>query len=264
MPISLDLSGRHAIVCGSTSGIGRAIAHRFAEAGADVSLLARSEDRLRIVLDELAELRPNGQFTFRAADFTTPEAVRKAVHDLIVQRDAHILVNNTGGPPPGELNAASTEALAKAFRMHVLANQHLVQAVASSMRAQGGGRIINVISTSVKEPLPGLGVSNTIRGAVANWAKTLANELGPHGITVNNILPGFTQTERLNSLIMDRAQQANKAHKAVAQQMAETVPLGRFARAEEIANAALFLASDLAAYISGINLPVDGGRTRSL
>ena len=132
------------------------------------------------------------------------------------------------------------------------------------MKAEGYGRIINIISTSVKAPIPGLGVSNTIRAAVANWAKTLSVELGPYGITVNNVLPGFTNTNRLKSLIEKNAQIQGKSNEELATTMKSQVPVGRFGEAHEVANAVAFLCTAAASYINGINLPVDGGRTKSL
>jgi len=176
----------------------------------------------------------------------------------------HILVNNTGGPPAGLAVDASFEQFLQAFNNHLLCNQALVQAVVPGMRRLRYGRIINIISTSVKQPIPGLGVSNTIRAAVANWAKTLATELGPDGITVNNVLPGMTETERLRSLIATRAAQSNRTEADVSQSMKDEIPLRRFAVPAEIAAAVAFLASPAASYINGINLPVDGGRTQSL
>jgi 3-oxoacyl-[acyl-carrier protein] reductase len=178
--------------------------------------------------------------------------------------NVHILVNNTGGPPAGPLSEAQPHELEEAFRMHVLSYQYLALAVLPGMKAAGYGRIINIISTSVKQPIPGLGVSNTIRGAVANWAKTLSLEVAPWGITVNNVLPGYTETDRLHSLIQQKAADAHESYQTVAERMQRSVPAGRFGQPEELANAAVFLASPLAGYINGVNLPVDGGRTGSL
>ena len=177
---------------------------------------------------------------------------------------ADILINNTGGPKGGPAHLAELEEYTLAFARHVLANQTLVQAVLPHMQESGWGRIVNVISTSVKAPIPNLGVSNTIRGAVANWAKTLSVEVAPHGITVNNVLPGFTETSRLDSIVANRAQQQATSTEVVAQAMRNSVPARRFARAEEVAAAIAFLASPVAGYINGINLPVDGGRLPTL
>ena len=148
--------------------------------------------------------------------------------------------------------------------MHLLNNQILIQKVVGGMKKNSFGRIINIISTSVKAPIPGLGVSNTIRAAVANWAKTLSLELGSYGITVNNVLPGFTNTNRLKSLIEKKSSILGKSKIEVENEMKKSVPLNRFGEASEVANAAIFLSSPAASYINGINLPVDGGRTSSL
>ena len=148
--------------------------------------------------------------------------------------------------------------------MHVVCNQILSQAVIDSMKKAYYGRVVNVISTSVKVPINGLGVSNTIRGAVASWAKTMANELGQYGITVNNVLPGFTNTNRLKTIISKKAQVQKVSEEDIANSMLSTVPSSRFGDAEEVANAIAFLCSPAAAYINGINLPVDGGRTGTL
>jgi len=179
-------------------------------------------------------------------------------------RAVHILVNNTGGPPGGPAHTAALDEFRIAFNQHVMAAQIVLQAILPGMRAAGYGRIVNVISTSVKEPIRNLGVSNTIRGAMASWAKTLATELGPFGITVNNVLPGYTKTQRLDQILADRSKATGKPAPEVAKTMLSTVPLGRFAEPEEIANVIAFLATAAAGYINGINVPVDGGRMQSL
>jgi len=265
--MDLSLAGKRALVCGSTQGIGRAAAVELAHLGATVTLLARDEDRLRLAAAELP--RPRGAdaqgHTFLVADFSDPASVRTTVHaSLSDGAPYHILINNTGGPPGGPVLDAPPEQFLAAFNAHVICNQILVQLLVPGMKRAGYGRIVNVISTSVKMPIPNLGVSNTIRGAVANWAKTLAGELGPHGITVNNVLPGYTRTERLASLIKARAQKAGVTEADVEREMIATIPAGRFGEAEEVAAAIAFLCSPAAAYINGINLPVDGGRLGTL
>lgn len=258
------LSGRRALVCGSTQGIGRASAEALAQAGAEVVLLARNEEQLRAVRDTL----PTGEgvaHDFLLADFTDPGPVRRVVAEYLNrQRPFHILVNNTGGPPPGPAFEASEDAFRAAFAMHLLCNHALVQTVVPGMRREGYGRIVNIVSTSVREPIQGLGVSNTIRAATAGWAKTLSKELGPDGITVNNVLPGSTRTGRLESLIASRAKAGNTTVAAIEQAMTSEIPLRRFAQASEIAAAVAFLASPAAGYITGVSLPVDGGRLASL
>jgi 3-oxoacyl-[acyl-carrier protein] reductase len=255
------LKGRRAFVCGSTQGIGRACAMEFARLGASVTLIARHEEALEKVRGELSTEAGSQAHDSIRVDFTDHEAVRgvavEYVHD---QGPGQILLNNTGGPPAGPAFEASPEDYMKAFTQHILCNQALVQSVAPCMRDANYGRIINIISTSVLMPIKGLGVSNTIRAAVANWARTLAAELGPFGITVNNILPGFTATARLAALIKGRASRAGSTPTDVEMEMQATIPARRFGSPEEIAAVAGFLATPAAAYVNGVNLPVDGGR----
>jgi 3-oxoacyl-[acyl-carrier protein] reductase len=261
--MEIELIGRHALVCGSTQGIGKAVAVEMALLGARVTLLARDKDRLEEVLAQLD--RSQGQeHAILVADMADTVALAAAVTDLAAKAPVDILVNNTGGPPPGPAHEAEIAAFESAFRLHLLAYQTMVRALVPGMKDARHGRIINVISTSVKQPLHNLGVSNTIRGAVANWSKTLANELGPFGITVNNVLPGATNTERLAAIIRNKALKAGVTEEEASQEMINEVPMRRFAQPEEIAAAVAFLAGPSGAYINGINLPVDGGRTASL
>lgn len=258
--MNTDLSGRRAIVCGSTQGIGRACAQELAELGASITLVARNEDKLKAVRDALPTPQQQ-EHHYLAADFQQPDFLKAKISEYVSNQSAvAILVNNTGGPAAGPAYEAEIDAFRRAFEMHVFCNQILVQAVVPLMRQGGYGRIINIISTSVKEPIPGLGVSNTTRGAVANWAKTLAGELGPDGITVNNVLPGSTDTDRIWDLVRKRAAAQDKSVSEVEQAMKDAIPLRRFARPKEIAYAVAFLASPAAAYISGVNLTVDGGK----
>jgi 3-oxoacyl-[acyl-carrier protein] reductase len=260
----ISLAGRRALVAGSTQGIGRASAEALARIGSEVVLLARNGDQLKQVRDALPP-PPSGSHGYIAADFADPGAVRNAVAGYLTDHPPfHVLVNNTGGPPAGPAFEATEAAFHAAFTMHLLCNQALVQLVVPGMRAEKYGRIINIISTSVREPIKGLGVSNTIRAAVAGWAKTLSKELGPDAITVNNVLPGYTRTVRLDALIQGRAKAAGVGPEAVAREMMGDIALGRFAEAEEIAAAVAFLASPAAGYITGVSLPVDGGRLHSI
>lgn len=254
------LNGRFALVCGSTQGIGKAIAVEMARLGASVTLLARQADTLERTRGDLPT--PAGQqHALLVGDMADTAALAKAIAGL---GHIDILVNNTGGPAPGAAHEADPAAFLATFTQHLIGFQTLVRQVVPGMKARKDGRIINVISTSVKQPLPNLGVSNTIRGAVANWGKTLANELGPHGITVNNVLPGATETERLKDIIRNKAQRTGLSEEHVANEMLAEIPLRRFARPDEIAAAVAFLAGPGAGYINGINLPVDGGRTGCL
>jgi 3-oxoacyl-[acyl-carrier protein] reductase len=261
----MQLSPYHALVGGSTQGIGRAVAEALASQGATVTLLARNEARLREAAAALPT--PAGQsHDFLVADFTDPAHLAAVVAGYLAAHPAgfQLLVNNTGGPAAGPLLEAPGAAFEVAFRQHVVCNQLLAQALVPGMAAAGYGRIINIISTSVKMPLPGLGVSNTIRGAVASWAKTLANEVAAQGITVNNVLPGATVTQRHTSLIEKKMAETGHSQAEVEAAMLRQIPAGRFGQAAEVAAAVAFLASPAAGYITGTSLPVDGGRTGSL
>ncbi len=260
----MRLHDRLALVCGSTQGIGLASAQALAAAGATVFLLARDATRLEQARDTLP--RPEGQsHDFLTADFGRPTDVRAVVDEAIaVGKTFHILVNNTGGPPAGPIADAMPDQFEAAFASHLIVNQLLAQAVLPGMRTAGYGRIINIVSTSVRQPIKGLGVSNTIRGAVASWAKTLAGEVGRWGVTVNNVLPGATRTARLSSLIERRALATGQPPAAVATQLEAEIPMGRFGEPEEIAAAVRFLAGPDASYITGVSLAVDGGRTSAL
>ena len=261
--MDLDLRGRHALVCGASEGIGHAAAHELALLGADVTVLARRAEVLEAVATALP--REAGQHHgFIAADVSAHDALRAKVEALVAGRPVHILVNNTGGPPGGPAHAAGASAYLDAFQRHLLATQLLLQAVLPGMRTDAWGRIVNVISTSVREPIPNLGVSNTIRGAVASWAKTLSRELAAQGITVNNVLPGYTETGRIAQILRDRAAATGQSEDAIADAMRKGVPVGRFAKPAEVAAAIAFLCTPAAAYINGVSLAVDGGRMQSI
>ncbi|WP_165732886.1 SDR family oxidoreductase [Polaribacter sp. 20A6] len=258
--MNLGLQNKNALVCGSTQGIGKVTAILLAEEGVNVTLIARNEEKLKEVLAELPN--KNQKHNYLVADFSNPEELQKVIENTELK--FHILVNNTGGPKSGDLISATSSDLINAFQMHVICNQILVQAFVPFMKKEKFGRIINVISTSVKEPIPGLGVSNTIRNAVGNWAKTLSTELAAFQITVNNVLPGFTDTARLDQIIKIKAKIEHTTEAKMEQIMKNYVPAKRFAKPEETAAAVVFLTSEQASYINGINLPVDGGRTKSL
>ena len=261
--MNISLEGKRAVVCGSTQGIGKATATELALLGASITLVARNEEKLKAVITELDSSKGQ-KHTYISVDFTQPEDLREKLAAFAKEYNANILVNNTGGPAGGPANAAHTDEYIQAFTNHLICNQIMVQNLMEGMKAEGYGRIINIISTSVKQPLNGLGVSNTIRGAVASWSKTLANELGGFNITVNNVLPGATNTVRLKSIIENKAKKTGQTEEAVLEAMKNQVPMKRIAEAEEVANAIAFLASPAASYINGINIPVDGGRTACL
>lgn len=263
--MNLSLENKSAIVCGSTRGIGKAVAVELAKAGAEIILVARDEEKLKMIKNELStdEHQHHQYFT---ADFSSPDELKMNLEKFLsrYKQPVHILVNNTGGPGSGLISQAPTSEFISAFNSHLICNHILAMALLPKMQEAGYGRIINIISTSVKTPLNNLGVSNTIRAAVANWAKTMANEMGRYGITVNNVLPGATKTDRLTAIINKNAAKQSTGTAEIEKQMLEEIPAKRFGDAEEIANAVAFLASPAASYINGINLPVDGGRTPSL
>jgi 3-oxoacyl-[acyl-carrier protein] reductase len=261
--MDLSLKNKNALVCGSSAGIGKASAIELASLGATITLMARNEDKLKEVLKELPT-NVNQKHNYLVADFSKPSKLKSTIIEATFDTTFHILINNTGGPKGGPIFSAEVEEFTKAFTQHLVCNQILVQNVVPGMKEAGYGRIINIISTSVKQPIDGLGVSNTIRGAVANWSKTMANELGAFGITVNNVLPGFTATDRLDDIVANASKKMNKSQTEASEFMKNIVPAKRFAQPEEIAYAVAFLASPAASYINGINVPVDGGRTKSL
>jgi 3-oxoacyl-[acyl-carrier protein] reductase len=263
MKVNLSLKGKHAVICGSSAGIGEAIARRMAAHGARVTLIARREERLTHLVHELMQSGADDAAA-RAWDLDEHESLAALAAELVAERGpVQILVNNTGGPPPGPILEAAPADFALGLGRHLFASQVLVQTFLPGMIEAGYGRILNVISTSVREPIPNLGVSNTVRGAMASWSKTLASELPP-GITINNLLPGLTDTERLDALRTAIAQKRGSTQEAVQDDWMSGVPEGRLARPEELAGAAVFLASEAGAYIRGVNLPIDGGRLHAI
>jgi len=261
--MNLSLEGKYAVVCGSTQGIGLAIAEELALLGANCTLIARNEKALKEVIHGL-DTALRQEHNYIVADFSNTQDVKKIIEGHVRDHVVHILINNTGGPPAGPIIDAKEEDFLKAFNQHLICNHILTTAVVPSMKKERYGRIINIISTSVKIPLKNLGVSNTIRGAVAAWAKTMANELGPFNITVNNLLPGNITTQRLASLIETTAKKGNVLVDVVEKNMKDEIPMKRFGDAAEIAAVAAFLASPAAGYVSGVSIPVDGGRTGSI
>ncbi|MBS1782896.1 MAG: SDR family oxidoreductase [Bacteroidetes bacterium] len=260
---SLDLTGKSALIAGSSQGIGLAAAQALADLGATCVLLARNEERLQKAVSTLNTSK-NQQHRYLVADFSKPQEVRVSAEILASETIIHILINNTGGPAAGPISDAMPEAFQSAFEQHLICNHLLTTALVSGMKKAGYGRIINVISTSVKVPLKNLGVSNTIRGAVASWAKTFANELASYGITVNNVLPGATSTARLENIISNKVKKTGISEDAATEEMLSEIPAKRFGKPEEIAAMIAFLASPAAGYVNGTSIPVDGGRTGCL
>jgi len=260
--MDLSLRGKNALVCGSTQGIGKATAIELASLGASVILMARDEKKLKTTLSELPSTNQNHSFV--VADFSFPDQVKSVIDKLVSEKEIHVLINNTGGPPAGQAIDSKPEDFLNAINAHLICSQILVQACVPAMKKNRYGRIVNIISTSVKIPIKGLGVSNTVRGAMASWSKTLSLELAPFGITVNNVLPGSTKTGRIESIIQTRSQKTGKTEDQIRQEMIDEIPAGRMAEASEVGAAVAFLASPAAGYINGVSLPVDGGRTGSL
>ncbi|MDP4285144.1 MAG: SDR family oxidoreductase [Bacteroidota bacterium] len=262
--MNLDLTGKTAIVCGSSQGLGLATAIELSLLGAEVTLMARNENKLKEAVKKL-DISKNQKHQYLVADFIDPESVKRAITNYINKNNTvNILVNNTGGPKAGNLSDTIPEEFINAFNSHIICNQVLLQVVLPSMKASGYGRIVNIISISVKQPIPGLGVSNTIRGAVANWSKTLANELGQFGITVNNVLPGYTRTARYDSLLEDKLETTGKSKEEIETGFLSGIPLNKIGDPAEFGAAVAFLCSPAASYITGINLPVDRGRLACL
>ncbi|RMG48786.1 MAG: SDR family oxidoreductase [Acidobacteria bacterium] len=268
MQRGFPLAGKRALACGASRGIGRACALEFARLGAGVLAVARDRELLGSLVAEMEAVSAAAGIRARhgalPVDMRDLEALEAAVREQLESGPIHVLLHNTGGPAPGALAEAGEEELLDGLRLHLLSAHRLARLLVPGMRAARFGRIVNIVSTSVREPIPGLGVSNTVRGAMASWAKTLSAELAPHGITVNNVLPGATRTERLRRIIEVRARRRGVSPATVEEEMKAEIPAGRFAEPAEIAAAAGFLASPAAGYITGVSLAVDGGRTRSI
>ena len=259
-----NLKNKHALVCGGSQGIGQAIAEKFAQSGALVTILARNKQKLLDVKIKLDKYNKKNNHIL-VTNLDEPKNLQKLINKHIKAYGVfQILINNSGGPPPGQIIGAKNEEFITTFNRHLISSHIITNQILPGMIKLKYGRIINIISTSVKQPIKNLGVSNTIRGAVASWAKTLSQETGMYGITVNNILPGFTNTDRLKKIIHNNAIKQNKSTTTISKEMQNLVPMKRFGEPIEIANAACFLASEHAGYINGINLPVDGGRLDAL
>ncbi|MCW3112558.1 MAG: family NAD(P)-dependent oxidoreductase [Segetibacter sp.] len=262
--MNLDLNDKMALVCGASQGLGLACATELALLGANVVIASRSDDKLRSVVRQL-DTSKGQKHQFLVLDLSMPELVKEVVQSFMGKgNQIHILVNNAGGPPSGPLIDTDAAEIEKAFRTHVISSHLLAQLLVPGMKKGGFGRIINVLSTSVKQPINGLGISNLVRAAVANWAKTLANEIADSGITVNNVLPGFTNTDRLNYLFAKQASDQGLTKDDILERTIASIPAKRVGEPSEFGAAVAFLCSPAAAYINGINLPVDGGRTGGL
>jgi 3-oxoacyl-[acyl-carrier protein] reductase len=261
--MNLSLTEKNAVICGSTQGIGLATAKELALSGANCTLMARNEEAL-ISAVKVLDTKQGQQHQYLVADFGFPEKVKAAIEKFVKNTTVHILINNSGGPKPGLMIDEEEQKFIDAFSQHVICNQVLAKAVAPGMKKVGYGRIVNIISTSVRIPINNLGVSNTVRAAVASWGKTLSNELGQFGITVNNILTGYTWTNRLRSVIEINAEKRGVKPEVIANEMKDRIPAKRFGESEEIAAVIAFLASPAASFVNGVSIPVDGGGTGSI
>ena len=257
------LKGKHALVCGASKGIGAATAKILAKAGASVTVCARNTEALNGLCIELSTLG-SGSHSSLPLDLENTESIKPAVEALISAKGPiHILINNAAGPKGGPLLGVELADLEGPFKRHLHASHTMVQAVVAGMESENYGRIIQIISTSVKEPIPNLGLSNTLRGAMASWSKTLSREL-PACITINNVLPGFTDTERLGSLAASINEKTGKSVEAIQEGWMVQVPIGRLIDPLETASAIAFLAMPASGGIRGVSLAVDGGRLRSI
>ena len=261
--MNLSLLEKNALICGSTQGIGFAIAKELALLGANCILMARNEESLQKAMQELDKQRGQ-KHSYLIADFSKNQELKETIALFASKIKIHILINNTGGPPAGKIADAHDVDFLAALNLHLINNHNIATALLDGMKSEGYGRIINIVSTSVKVPLPNLGVSNTTRAAVAGWAKTLANEVASFGITVNNVLPGATATVRLSSIIEIKAKKSNTELNIVEEEMLHEIPMRRFGQAEEIAAMAAFFATPAASYVTGQRICVDGGRTGSI
>jgi 3-oxoacyl-[acyl-carrier protein] reductase len=246
--VNLGLDGRTAIVCGASSGMGLAIAESLAGEGANVTMVARRRDLLERHADRIGALAVRGDVT-DAADL-------KRVVDRTLEAfgGIDILVNNGGGPPPGSAQALDAEAIEEAVELLLLSAVRLTNLCLPHLVKSGHGRVINITSSSVREPIDDLALSNAVRPGVIGWAKTLAREVGPHSVTVNSIAPGRIETERLRQIVAGQSRTGEF----------ERIPLRRYGRPEEIGDVVCFLASDRASYVTGAVIPIDGGLTRGL
>jgi 3-oxoacyl-[acyl-carrier protein] reductase len=261
--MELDLKNKTALVCGSSQGLGLAVATELALLGANIILSSRNESKLKEAIKKL----PSGKdqsHRFLVLDLSQPAAISKSIENILATTTIDILINNAGGPPSLSILDTPADELNNAFQTHLISSHLLAQLCIPSMKKNGYGRIVNILSTSVKEPIKGLGISNSIRAAVANWAKTLSAEVAEYGITVNNVLPGYTATDRLNYLFEKRATAQGISVDDVNQQTVDAIPAKRLGQPHEFGAAVAFLCTPAAAYINGINLPVDGGRLSSL
>lgn len=261
--MDFGIVGRTALVAASSKGLGRAVAEELAAEGARVVLCARGAEALEATRAALAD--SGAEVTAVAADLTDPLQVERVI-EVGVQAfgPIDILITNTGGPPPGPFESHTPEAWSEAVRQNLDSVLNLTRSVLPAMKERRWGRIITITSVAVKQPVDGLILSNSIRAAVTGFAKTLANEVAPFGITVNNVMPGYTRTERLDQLAADIAERSGGSVEDAFSAWEGQIPLGRVGDPREFAALVAFLASERASYITGTSIAVDGGAIKAL
>ena len=261
--VTIDLSGKNALVGGSSAGLGKAIAVQLAQSGASVTLMSHSEEKLQNIVDELP--KDQGQeHQLLTVDFNDFEDYKKIVTAYFQENSIDILVNNTQGPSAGTALEKDVEDYQQAFDLLFKVAAFTTELALRKMRNNKWGRIINVASVSVKEPLPYLVLSNSIRAAVVTWAKSLATEVGPDQITVNSVLTGYFDTQRITDLNARKAKQQGISEDEVLKEMESKVPVRRIGKPEEYGYLVAFLASEQASYITGTQIPIDGGLLQSI
>ncbi len=262
--MDLGLTGKSILVLASSRGLGKASALEFARAGARVMLSSRSEAKLAETASELHELT-GGDIQYFACDLTDAKQIGALVaHTMDALDTVDVLVNNAGGPPPGDFEQLDDAAWQHAFELNLLSYVRAIRAVLPQMKAQGSGRIVNFASSSVKAPIPGLLLSNTLRAGIVGLAKSLSQELAPHGILINTVGPGIIQTDRIVELNQAKAERTGLSYAEVEQAALANIPLGRFGEPEEFARLVVFLGSQANTYITGQTLLVDGGLVKAL
>ncbi|WP_346238090.1 SDR family oxidoreductase [Niabella insulamsoli] len=259
----ISLAHKKALVGGSSQGLGFAVAQQLAASGASVTLMARKEQKLQAALAAL-DTKNGQQHQYLVVDFADFDSYKKIIDDFFLSNQVDILVNNTNGPSAGTVLEKKADDYFNAFNMLFQTVQYTTAAAIGSMKAKRFGRIINLTSRTVKEPVDNLALSNTIRAAVVAWGKTLSRDVGKFNITVNNLLTGNFDTERLTELFTAQAQAQQTTLEAIKQKSVEEIPLQRLGKPEELANMVAFLASGEAAYVTGTSIPVDGGLLKSI